>query len=170
MGAPAYHPKIREELIARMQAGEPRKLLHRETGIPLGTLGRWMQTPPAILEVMPKSSTPPPESPKTIRSTRQWSVAEKLRILELATATMDSELGELIRREGVHEADLKLWRSELGEVLAARTSAARAAEKKLHAVEAELREVRALLELQKKVDAVYGREAAAVSPAKKSDD
>ncbi|MBC8067679.1 MAG: transposase [Deltaproteobacteria bacterium] len=117
---------------------------------------------------MPKQSSPPPPVP--LRSSRQWSVTEKLRVLELVDDTSEQELGELIRREGVHEADLKLWRSELGDVLAAQTSASRAAEKKLQAVEAELREVRALLELQKKVDALFGRGAAAASSLTKKNE
>jgi transposase-like protein len=121
-----------------------------------------------MLAVMPKSA--PQTSTPPLRSTRQWSVAEKLRILDTARATSEADLGALLRREGVHEADLKLWRDELGEVLAAQTSTARAAEKKLQTVEAELREVRALLELQKKVDALFGRGDDAVStPTKNSE-
>jgi transposase len=118
---------------------------------------------------MPKTSGPPPSQTPPTRSSRQWSVAEKLRVLGAASNVSEAELGEFMRREGVHEADLKLWRSELGDVLKAQSSAARTAEKRLQAVEAELREVRALLELQKKVDALFGQgDAAASSPTKNS--
>ncbi|HEY0254943.1 MAG TPA: hypothetical protein VGC41_25630 [Kofleriaceae bacterium] len=117
---------------------------------------------------MPKHSKPPSFTPP-LRSTRQWSVSEKLRVLGAADQASEQHLGELLRREGVHEADLQQWRSELGDVLQAQSSAARTAEKRLNAVEAELREVRALLELQKKVDALYGQgDAAASSPTKQS--
>lgn len=41
---------------------------------------------------------------------KKWTGAEKLRIVLEASALTGSELGALLRREGLHEAELSEWR------------------------------------------------------------
>jgi len=63
----------------------------------------------------PRSKTsPPPASPdpvirpKAVRT--QWSAREPSRILEAADACPPSEIGALLRREGISSSHLSRWR------------------------------------------------------------
>ncbi len=156
MGSPAYETSVRASLVERLKRGETPTTLHRETGIPIGTLCRWKSTP-ATIPSMPKSSLVP--EPKKPRSTRQWGMGDKLRVLAAVGEATEEALGGVLRREGIHEADLALWRQELREVLTAQANATRVLAAKLEASERELREVKALLELKKKADALFGTRA-----------
>ena len=49
---------------------------------------------------------------------RQWTTLEKLRVVVEASGLPDAELGEFLRREGVHEAQLREWREAAHEALA----------------------------------------------------
>ena len=90
------------------------------------------------------------------------SPEEKLRLLFAAKALPDSELGEFLRREGLGEGDLERWEQEATDGLkpAAAGQATerqlREMEKRLHKTEKRLREAEALLDLQKKVQALWG--------------
>ena len=86
-------------------------------------------------------------------------MGDKLRVLAAVDEATEEALGGVLRREGIHEADLALWRQELREVLTAQANATRVLAAKLEAAERELREVRALLELKKKADALFGTRA-----------
>jgi len=144
-----------------MRNGETPTALYWDTGIPIGTLCRWRSTTGTI-KGMPSKPTKPAVA---ARSTRQWSIGEKLRVLAAVGQVSEAEHGALLRREGVHDADLVLWRGELQEVLTAHANATRELSGQLAAAQKELREVKALLELKKKVDAMFApRGAGAVLP------
>jgi transposase-like protein len=87
---------------------------------------------------------------------------EKLRLLFAAKALADAELGEFLRREGLREGDLERWEQEAMDGLkpAAAGQATerqlREMEKRLHRTEKRLREAEVLLDLQKKVQALWG--------------
>ena len=74
----------------------------------------------------------------------------------------DSELGEFLRREGLREGDLERWEQEAADGLRPAAAAQaterqlREMEKRLHKTERRLREAEALLDLQKKVQALWG--------------
>ena len=88
------------------------------------------------------------------------------------TASMDDEeLGAYLRREGIHEAQLKQWRQAVTEALSERqakpkTNPAEKVQKKrirqlereLNRKEKALSEAAALLVLKKKVQAIWGDE------------
>ena len=119
----------------------------------------------------------PPDSPASIevaaprtRSRRLFSAAEKQRILHLADACPHGELGGLLRREGVYHSHLTDWRAKLAQSglsgLAARTPGpvpkldAKDREiatlnGKIRKLEKELLIVNGLVELQKKVQAMF---------------
>jgi transposase len=83
----------------------------------------------------------------------------------------DNELGEYLRREGVHEATLTQWREDATKGLAATTRRSSsstsstsstdakriaALERELHRKDKALAELAALITLQKKVRAIWG--------------
>jgi transposase len=125
--------------------------LASETGIPLATLSRWRLD----------ATDRPVEAMMTDTSTR--SAAEKLRLVLEASALTDRELGEFLRREGVHEAELTAWRRRATEALGAKQSpAARSQSRQVRGLERELRrkekalaELAALLVLQKKAQTLW---------------
>ena len=53
---------------------------------------------------------------------RQWTAEEKLRVVLEAAQLSEDELGAFLRREGVHEAQLKEWRAAVTEAAKAALS------------------------------------------------
>jgi transposase len=106
---------------------------------------------------------------------RQFSPAEKLRIIKAADAALATgergALESLLRKEGIYSSHLSAWRQQLGsrgsEGLAARRPGPKpklddkdrallAAEKKVAQLERKLRIAEAVIDLQKKAHAVLG--------------
>jgi hypothetical protein len=99
---------------------------------------------------------------------KQWTGAQKLRVVLAAHGLSETELGALLRREGLHAAQLAEWRAAAETAL---EPASRRREKavphpdttRLAEVERELRrkekalaEAAALLVLKKKLEAYWG--------------
>ncbi len=89
------------------------------------------------------------------------SVEEKMRLVAEASKLSDKELGAFLRREGLHEDELDQWRDSMTwalqsskERLADRAQS-RTLARTLRKTEKQLKETKALLELQKKVDAMW---------------
>ena len=100
------------------------------------------------------------------RPTKHWTGVEKLRVVREAHGLSETALGALLRREGLHEAQLIAWRAAAEAALTdpARGRRAPSAEaKRIQALERELRrkdaalaETAALLVLKKKAQAIWG--------------
>lgn len=113
-----------------------------ETGLRQQTLSRWLQEA-SSLPVMP-----------TKRPRREWSIDEKIRILARASALSGAELSDLLKREGVLQAEYEQWRQALGEegrASVASTKRIRTLERELARKEKALAEAAALLVLKKKL-------------------
>ena len=98
------------------------------------------------------------------RRPEDWSPHERLRALEETSKLNDAELGEYLRREGLHEETLATWRAAalqgLGPTTAPRAKEAERKriaklERELARKEKALAAANALLELQKKVQAIW---------------
>lgn len=102
------------------------------------------------------------------RRPQDWTPEERLRAVQEANALSDQELGEFLRREGLHEADLTQWRRAALEGLTPsreRRGKKSPEKKRIAQLEKELRrkdkalaETAALLVLKKKVQAIWGDE------------
>jgi transposase-like protein len=105
------------------------------------------------------------------RQRRKFTAAQKARFLEEADACERGQLGALLRREGIYSSQLATWRAQreqLGlEGLAgskpgpkstkdARDRTIESQEKRIAALEKELRISRALIDLQKKAHEILG--------------
>lgn len=122
-----------------------------EIGIAQSTLSRWLKGARRV-GVMDKPA-------------KRWTAAEKFRVVVEASKLSDEDLGELLRREGLHEAQLKEWRAAAEGALA---DAPRSSKKspeavKIKELEREVRrkdkalaEASALLILKKKAEAIWG--------------
>lgn len=178
MGGRHYSEAFRERMIERMLApGAPTGVaLTAETGVSGTTLSRW-KAEASTVGFVAKRKKPkvPPPAPEAVemperhaRSTRQWSPVEKLRVVSEAAQLKDEALGEFLRREGLHTAQLDAWREEilvaLGQASAPRRdpNVQRVAELEgeLHRKDKALAEVTALLVLRKKLHALFGENSA----------
>jgi transposase len=136
--------------------------LSKEVGVPQSSLSRWLKTFGTVSSV----SNDKTGSAAGPRRPEDWTVAERLRAVVEAGKLSDEELGEFLRREGLHEETLDEWSVAVHEALApaaARGRTAAADKKRIAKLEKELaRKDRALaaanavVTLQKKVHALLG--------------
>jgi transposase-like protein len=136
--------------------------LAEAVGVPQPTLSRWVR------EVRSVDGMPRP-----VR--KEWTGAEKLRVVLAAAGLDESALGALLRREGLRAAQLAAWRQAAETALdapARHASAGRSPDaKRIQALEREvarkdraLAETAALLVLKKKVQAIWGDADDAMPP------
>jgi transposase-like protein len=149
-----YSEEFKERMVQRWLSGtESSTELAALEGIKAGTLRQWAIKYQA--DVVTKKE--PMVQPVDGRSSE-----EKLRLLLAAKALPDTELGEFLRREGLREGDLERWEQEATEGLKSAAAGQgterqlRDVEKRLHKTEKRLREAEALLDLQEKVQALWG--------------
>jgi transposase len=145
------------------------KDLAAEVGVTGSTLGRWVAKASTVEDVSKKKA--PPNAPggaadepeRHVRSVREWPAAEKLRVLGAAAQLEGEALGELLRREGLHTAQLDEWRAEmlaaLGQPATARKDPnarrVQELEREVARKDKALAEVTALLVLRKKLAALF---------------
>jgi len=98
-------------------------------------------------------------------STDKRPSEEKLRLLLEARSLSEEERGAFLRREGVHDGDLERWEREALGGLAGAVSSGEGKDCRIRELEQDkaraekrLREAKALLELQKKVQALWADE------------
>jgi len=147
--------------------------LSDDINVPAWTLRRWLNAAAMVGGVGRKKPPVPPgedESPSSVgggrdsRSSREWSPAEKLRVVAGASQLKDDDLGAFLRREGLHLAQLEEWRADILSALGSppprtKTPEARRVrelERELARKDRALAEVTALLVLEKKVQALFG--------------
>ncbi len=142
--------------------------LAQEVGIHQPTLSRWLREAGTVGDVSkkkPKAKRSQPEG----RRPSEWSAEEKVRVVIASGALADVELGEFLRREGLHEEDLARFRDEVRSAAVAGLTTSKKPrsdeqkrikdlERELKRKEAALAETAALLVLRKKAGALWGGE------------
>ena len=136
--------------------------LGKEVGVAQSTLSKWLREAPTLPSMGSKKSGRQGSG----SGPRKWSGVEKLQVVLEAASIPDAELGEFLRKKGIHEADLKAWRELTLDALEGGGKAAQhsaAAERRIKELEQDitkkdkrLKAVNALLELQKKVREIWG--------------
>lgn len=164
-----YTPGFKARMVKRMsgRGSVTATELAAEVGVPQPTLSRWKRE----ARTVPGMSGSSKSSKDREKSPRQWSAAEKLRVLQESAALSEDDLGEFLRREGLHTTQLEEWRrlatSAAQEALAGPRKRAKKSpearrikelEKELRRKEKALAEVAALLALKKKAQAIWGDE------------
>jgi transposase len=160
----SYSESFKRNLVRRLLLpnGPSAGALAREVGVSQPTLSRWVRTLGSVGGV----TKPDPPSPSSrARRPEDWTAQDRLRIVVEAGRLSDSELGELLRREGLHEETLAQWRESALEALQP-SSAPRARggdKKRIKQLERELArkdkalaEAAALIILKKKAQAIWG--------------
>ena len=139
--------------------------LSREVGVAQPTLSRWLREARSVKGMNHDESRRGRDKGK---GQRKWTTEEKLRVVLGASGLSDAELGAYLRREGVHEHQLKEWRSAVVSALgqgsakpkrnSREAKRIRELEKELLRKERALAEVAALLALKKKAQEIWGDE------------
>lgn len=148
--------------------------LAAEVGISQPTLSRWLRETTTVGAMDKRKDEEPPGGPSrsagevVARRPQDWSTQEKLRALVETTGLAGVELGEYLRRNGLHRDQLESWRGTVAMALeqpansaggrrtAADTKRIKELERELHRKEKALAETAALLVLRKKVEALWG--------------
>jgi transposase-like protein len=161
----AFKSKLVQRMV--MPGGPSATTLSREVGISQPTLSRWLREA-ATLQSVTKRRKPPSALPTRTASPQRpedRNAEEKLRLVLEASAVPEAELGEFMRRHGLHEADLTAWREmALGALGGTQAPSSRSGdarrvrelEKELRRKDKALAETAALLVLQKKARSIWG--------------
>lgn len=157
-----YSEKFRSEMVSKMLG--PNRVsanaLAERVGVGQPTLSRWLRE--AKMATVSRGKQKKAETPK--RRARQWTAAEKLRVVIEAGTLDEAGVGELLRREGLHAADLQHFREEALAGLEAKPVRAgespeakrvKELERELKRKEKALAEAAALLVLRKKLNALW---------------
>ncbi len=137
-------------------------VLAARVGVGQPTLSRWLREA-KMAPVSRGKQKKKTDTPK--RRARQWTAAEKLRVVIEAGTLDEAGVGELLRREGLHAADLQHFREEALAGLEAKPTRAgespeakriKELERELNRKEKALAEAAALLVLRKKLNALWG--------------
>jgi len=153
--------------------GKSATSLSEDVGVSQATLSRWLKEAGTVPAVSKRKKTKKQRTAVTGKRPQDWSAEEKLQAVLEAAALDADELGEFLRRKGLHEAQLEEWREqvskgaleELGSSSRRRSKKASAESKRIRELEKELRrkdkalaEAAALIVLKKKAQAIWGDE------------
>jgi hypothetical protein len=141
-------------------------VLSVESGIPQPTLSRWLRGAVSIKGMPADKPKTPPSSQPSPKRPQDWDAMERAQVVVEASRVSGAELGELLRRKGLHREQLDEWRSALEEALQqpgrrrSRGDAQRIKELERELVRKDkaLAETAALLVLKKKMAAIWGDE------------
>jgi transposase len=160
-----YSARFKDRMLGKLMGpgAVSATMLAKETGVPQPTLSRWLReaTNPAGA-AMKKIEPPRPRG----AGGKRWTSDEKVRVVMEATAAGEAGLGALLRREGLHQAELQRFREEVLQAareglrakgqrkgLTPEQKRVRELEKELRRKEKALAEAAALLVLRGKVQA-----------------
>jgi len=171
-----YSEAFKAKMVQKMLGGRSANSVAQEAGVNQPTLSKWLRDARTLRDVAKRKSEQDPRK-SVERRPEDWSAEEKLVAVEEARGLAGTELGDFLRRQGLHEEQLRQWeQSALESLRGARKPKASSAEtKRIKELERELRrkekalaETAALLVLRKKADALWGDEDA--STESKNDD
>ena len=168
-----YSEKFKLRMIQRLASpnAPSANSLSREVGVPQATLSLWLRRartlPPMTREHSDDAHSNEPKSPKS------WSAEDKYRVVLEASTVADADLGEFLRKRGIHAAQLEEWRRVAAEASKAALSPtknpnhgqSKADSKRIRELERELcrkdkalAELAALVALKKKLEIFWGDE------------
>jgi len=171
-----YSQSFRNRMVERLSGPHAisQAALAAEIKVPQSTLSRWVRRAGTVARPMPPAddSTQPPPPPKR---PQDWTPEEKWALVIEAAAVPPAELGALLRRRGVHEAQLVEWRAAAlaglqrpsrreRKAVAVEKLRVRKLERELRRKDKALAEAAALLVLKKKVQEIWGDEDDTTTP------
>jgi transposase len=162
-----YSEKFRARMVEKLAGPNAMTsvALAAETGVPQPTLSRWLREASTLRRKMAKRQDD--EDQKLVAADApQRTPEEKFSLVLEAASVPEAELGEWLRRKGVHAAQLDEWRAQAmaglgGTTKRTKETAAdarqiRELERELARKDKALAEAAAIIVLQKKVRAIWG--------------
>lgn len=155
-----YSEKFKERMVARLVGPHAisGNALSQEVDVAPSTLCRWRRE--ASVSAMSSKS-----KDRGVQRKQKWTAEEKVRLVKEAARVGEEGLGALLRREGLHEADLERFNDELVAGVTAQERQRRGPspearrvkelERELRRKEKALAETAALLVLRKKAEAFF---------------
>jgi len=150
--------------------------LSKQVDVPQATLSKWLRMagagpsykfPNSAKDYSIMTKINPPRRPN------DWNAEDKLKVVMEAANLDDEQLGEFLRKKGLHQTHLEQWRSQMLDGLQhvfskkskkdakqkkADAKCIRALKKELNRKDKALAETAALLVLKKKVQEIWGDE------------
>lgn len=176
----AYSQRFKARMVQRLSGPNAvsANQLAKEVGVAQATLSTWLRAARKLPARVKEKET---DSPAPARRPSDWTTDEKLQAVFEASALSEGELGEFLRRKGLHESDVAAWKAQVvaggrsaldgadasrkGKKTAGSARETRELQKQVRALEKELQrkekalaEAAALLVLKKKVQALFGEE------------
>lgn len=172
-----YSESFKRAMVKKMVGPGARTatVLHNECGVPQPTLSRWLREAGKVAVMSDQRDQENKKQQVERRRPSDWSNEEKLQAVNEAAALSDDELGEFLRRKGLHAAQLNEWRKIILSALGGKPSrkADKVEAKRIKELERELRrkdkalaEAAALLVLKKKMEEYWGVEDDDTPPKK----
>jgi transposase len=178
-----YSNKFKSAMIHRLSGNNAisANALSHEVGIGQTTLSRWLRDASVV---QPETFQDPTNEllevsynmTKTPKSPKNWTPEQKMQAVLESSQLSEEELGAFLRKNGLHESNLKQWRLEmLGGLQAtapkkkskgksAEDKRIRQLEKEINRKDKALAETAALLVLKKKAQAIWGDEDDGIPP------
>ncbi len=165
----AYSESFKRKMVQRLLApgAASAAAIATETGVHQTTLSRWVIEARTLASVTDTSRPLPAPSAPAPRRPDDWTAEQKLVAVQQSAGLSGAQLGEFLRREGLHEAQLVEWRKAALEGLRGPAKPGRVAgdgkrvrelERELLRKDKALAEAAALLILKKKAQAIWGDE------------
>jgi transposase len=164
-----YSDTIRARMLRRMvgPAGVTAHALARETGISHSALSKWLRQAGKVRVMAENDDRPGGPPPRATAGPQQErSAVEKLRAVVETSHLEGQALGEYLRGNGLHQAEVEQWRTEALAALEGRKGGpprpgpesrrVKELERELRHKEKALAETAALLVLRKKLNALWG--------------
>ncbi len=168
-----YSEKFKLRMIQRLTSpnAPSATLLSREVGVPQPTLSLWLRR----ARRLPAMTSKPHEDTNPSEPTRSksWSAEQKYHLVVEAATIADADLGEFLRKRGLHLAQLEEWRRVAAEAAKAALTPGRKSsrgqskidsrrirelERELLRKDKALAEMAALIALKKKLELLWGDE------------
>ena len=168
-----YSEKFKLRMIQRLTSpNAPSAMsLSREVGVPQPTLSLWLRRARRLPAMTSEHRQDP--NPSEPKSPKSWSAEQKYRVVLEASTIADADLGEFLRKRGLHAAQLEEWRRVAAEAAQGALSSGkkrshgqskidsqriRELERELLRKDRALAEMAALVALKKKLELLWGDE------------
>ena len=105
-----YPETFREKMVLRMSepGGISANALSEEVGVSQTSLSKWLRDAAGVEPVAKKVNGKSIKA-KVGKRPQDWTAAEKLEAVLESASLSEQELGEYLRRKGLHEAQLEQW-------------------------------------------------------------
>jgi transposase len=101
-----YSESFKTKMVQKMLTGRSANSVAQEVGVNQPTLSKWLRDARTLRTVSKSKGNAEPRE-KARRRPEDWSAEEKLEVVLKARGLSEAELGEFLRRQGLHDEQLR---------------------------------------------------------------